>query len=140
MYSLEPYVLQKHTTLKSGGRSHYDLRIKIPNGNSLASWAMPKKSIPKNSGEKYLMVRTNDHSQIWLHMKKFEIPADSYGAGTIETLEKGKVEILGWGDDSYITLNFTKSKYFSGKYQLIKIKGKQVSDRKNLWIIMKKFN
>src|SRR5690554_6251108 len=111
MYSEEPYVLQKHTTLKSGGRSHYDLRIKIPNGNSLASWAMPKKSIPKNSGEKYLMVRTNDHSQIWLHMKKFEIPADSYGAGTIETLEKGKVEILGWGNDSYITLNFPKSKY-----------------------------
>lgn len=137
MYSLEQYILVEHDAKIAG--KHIDLRISIPNRSMLASFAIPKGNIPQVPGTKVLMIRTHNHGRYHLYIDNMDIPDGEYGAGTIKKLEKGNVEVIGWSD-KYITLQFRNSSYFaSGRYLMVKFKGKQKRDKgqQDLWIMMK---
>lgn len=135
MYSTEQFVLHKHEAKTAG--DHYDFRISIPNRSMLASFAIPKMNIPTKPGDKSLLIRTSDHGRMWLFFKG-EIPEGQYGAGTISIIQSGSVDIEGWST-KHITfvINDEKSKYFNGRYALIKFKGSKSSDKNNLWILVK---
>lgn len=136
-YNMSKYVLHFHHKTKKTN-PHFDLRIQIPNKSLLASFAIPKKYIPENPGEKVLVIRTQDHGNYWLYVDDMDIPDDQSGAGKIDMIDRGVFQINGWGD-SFITFSSIKSgKYFNGDYVIIKIKGKKTTDGKNLWVLMKK--
>ena len=125
------YVLQLHIAKKAG--KHYDLRLRYPYKQSLASWAIPKAKIPENPGEKVLAVRTSDHGMDWL---KFHgtIPAGEGGAGTVEIIQNGKAELLAWSK-KVISLRVSGPE-MQGKYALIFMKrGRKPGETQ--WLLIK---
>jgi len=125
-----PYVIHKHDADRAG--SHYDLRIKIPKKRLLASFALPKLKFPKDSTEKVLAIRTNDHGRYWMYYQG-EIPKGEYGAGKISIVQKGQAEIFGW-NSKHITFSI-EGPIATGRFSLIKFKGKR--DNANTWILIK---
>ena len=119
------YVIQRH----QASHLHYDLRLEEE--GVLKSWAVPKEP-PKEEGIKRLAVQTEDHP---LGYEDFEgvIPEGQYGAGKVETWDKG----------DYIPLEVTASKWvieirgekLRGRYCLIKLKAKNSKD--NNWLFFK---
>jgi DNA ligase D-like protein (predicted 3'-phosphoesterase) len=109
------YVIQKH----DASHLHYDLRLEMD--GVLKSWAIPK-SPPTEKGVKRLAVQTEDHP---VDYADFEgaIPEGQYGAGKVETWDKGSYELEGRKDDKIIVkINGDKLK---GRYCLIKFKGQE---------------
>jgi len=119
------YVIQRH----QASHLHYDLRLEEE--GVLKSWAIPKEP-PQEEGIKRLAVQTEDHP---LGYEEFEgvIPEGQYGAGKVETWDKG----------DYIPLEVTASKWvieikgekLQGRYCLIKLKAKESKD--NNWLFFK---
>jgi DNA ligase D-like protein (predicted 3'-phosphoesterase) len=119
------YVIQRH----QASHLHYDLRLEEE--GVLKSWAIPKEP-PQEEGIKRLAVQTEDHP---LGYEDFEgvIPEGQYGAGKVETWDKG----------DYVPLELTASKWIieirgeklQGKYCLIKLKAKDSKD--NNWLFFK---
>jgi DNA ligase D-like protein (predicted 3'-phosphoesterase) len=119
------YVIQRH----QASHLHYDLRLEEE--GVLKSWAIPKEP-PQEEGIKRLAVQTEDHP---LGYEEFEgvIPEGQYGAGKVETWDKG----------DYIPLEVTASKWIieikgeklQGRYCLIKLKAKDSKD--NNWLFFK---
>ncbi len=119
------YVIQRH----QASHLHYDLRLEEE--GVLKSWAIPKEP-PQEEGIKRLAVQTEDHP---LGYEEFEgvIPEGQYGAGKVETWDKG----------DYIPLEVTASKWvieikgekLQGRYCLIKLKAKDSKD--NNWLFFK---
>jgi len=119
------YVIQRH----QASHLHYDLRLEEE--GVLKSWAIPKEP-PQEEGIKRLAVQTEDHP---LGYEDFEgvIPEGQYGAGKVETWDKG----------DYVPLELTASKWIieirgeklQGKYCLIKLKAKDSED--NNWLFFK---
>ncbi len=119
------YVIQRH----QASHLHYDLRLEEE--GVLKSWAVPKEP-PLEEGIKRLAVQTEDHP---LGYEDFEgvIPEGQYGAGKVETWDKG----------DYIPLEVTASKWIieirgeklQGRYCLIKLKAKDSKD--NNWLFFK---
>jgi len=130
MSSTTPFILQLHDAQRAG--QHYDLRLQIPRGNKLASWALTKAKIPKVSGDKVLAIRTEDHNKSWLKFQG-KIPEGSYGAGDVKIEQKGQAEVLLWKNDRIITFIVSGSP-MNGKYTLIKFKTKQ---NKDSWLLVK---
>jgi hypothetical protein len=81
------YVLQKHLAKKRG--KHYDLRLGDPETGHGHSFALPGK-LPK-PGEYIDIPRTETHSLDYFDYEG-KIP-QGYGAGTVSTEDRGKVEI-----------------------------------------------
>lgn len=127
-----PYVIHEHDAKRAG--HHLDFRIKFPNKNLAASWAIPKGEFPRKPGEKVLAVRTNDHGRYWLYIDNLTIPEGEYGAGTIKILQKGKAEIYGWSD-KHITF-VIKGSVANGRYSIIKFNGRK-EDKGNTWVLIK---
>lgn len=137
MYSTEKFIIHTHLAKKAG--PHIDLRIGIPNRDSLASFALPKSKIPQNPGEKVLAVRGADHGRVWANIDNMEIPDGDYGAGTISTMQKGTCQIEGWSH-SHITFRVNGSSVkggLDGRYALIRFRGSKSGDRNNLWVLLK---
>lgn len=125
-----PFVLHRHEAKKAG--LHYDLRLKYPTKKVLASWAIPKATVPMNIGDKLLAVRTPDHPMEWL---KFggEIPDGSYGAGIVTIVQRGYVELLSWS--TYAITFIAYGNPLNGKYSLIKFKSKERNTE--TWLFIK---
>jgi len=126
------WVLQEHKSDKSG--HHWDLRIKHPNLNpTLASWAIPKHSVPRRIGEKRLLVRTSDHDPIWLSFQG-KIPEGKHGYGTVKILQRGKAEIEEWSN-SIIKFKVI-GKPMRGVFTMTRF-GKEKNVKQQKWLLTK---
>lgn len=85
------FVVQQH----SARRLHWDLRLE--HEGVLVSFALPN-GLPYESGRNLLAVHTEDHPLEYLTFHG-EIPAGSYGAGTMDVWDTGTYETRKFGDD-----------------------------------------
>ncbi len=84
------FVVQQH----AASRLHWDLRL--ARDGTLASWALPR-GVPLDPHDDRTAVRTEDHPLEYLEFHG-EIPAGSYGAGTMEIYDAGTYETHEWTD------------------------------------------
>ncbi|MBA2349465.1 MAG: DNA ligase D [Solirubrobacterales bacterium] len=82
------FVVQEHHAT----RLHWDLRLE--RDGVLVSFAVPN-ALPVEPGRNHLAVRTEDHPLEYLDFHG-EIPAGSYGAGTMTIWDHGTYELLKW--------------------------------------------
>lgn len=89
----ESWVLgvQEHTTVRSGGRAHYDLRLAPPGGPAY-SWAVPKAKFPEIGSPQLLAVRVEDHDPGYMSFSGKL--GEGYGHGTVKLVYLGQVDVL----------------------------------------------
>lgn len=116
------YVIQKH----DASTLHYDLRLEFQ--GVLKSWAVPKTP-PQERGVKRLAIETEDHP---IEYAEFHgtIPEGEYGAGTVETWDRGTYEAEKW-ESKEIIVNLSGEK-LKGRYCLIKFRPEE-----NNWLFFK---
>ncbi len=135
MAKIVKYIIHKHDAYRAG--LHYDLRIEIPDKRLVASWALPKAKVPENIGEKVLAVRTNDHGHYFLYIDHLEIPRGQLGGGYMDSIQKGRMIVEGWGND-YITFQIPSGPIMHGRFALIRFKkDSSKKEDKNMWILTK---
>jgi bifunctional non-homologous end joining protein LigD len=110
----ERFVIQEH----HARRLHWDLRLE--RDGVLASWALPK-GVPGHPEENRLAVRTEDHPLEYLEFHG-EIPAGSYGAGTMTIWDRGTYECEKFRDDEVIVT--LRGERVEGRYALFHTRGK----------------
>ncbi len=84
------FVVQEHHAT----RLHWDLRLE--RDGVLVSFAIPN-ALPVEPGRNHLAVHTEDHPLQYLDFHG-EIPAGSYGAGTMTIWDHGTYDVLKWDD------------------------------------------
>ncbi|MCW2952818.1 MAG: ligase [Conexibacter sp.] len=105
------FVIQQHHAT----RLHWDLRLE--HDGALASWALPR-GIPLDPSDNRIAVHTEDHPLAYLEFHG-EIPAGSYGAGTMEIWDHGTYDCHEWTDRKVeVTLHGER---VSGRYGLFPI-------------------
>jgi bifunctional non-homologous end joining protein LigD len=82
------FVIHEH----SARRLHWDLRLE--RDGVLVSWAIPK-GLPEEPRVNHIAPHTEDHPLAYLDFEG-EIPAGSYGAGTMRVWDRGTYECLKW--------------------------------------------
>jgi bifunctional non-homologous end joining protein LigD len=118
-------------------REHYDFRLELE--GALRSWAVPKGP-SLDPSDKRLAVQVEDHP---LEYAKFHgrIPEGQYGAGRVLIWDRGQ-----WNPDDADPaaalrkgkLTFTlKGKKLRGGWSLVRIRGRDSSDRVN-WLLIKR--
>jgi bifunctional non-homologous end joining protein LigD len=111
---LPRFVVQEH----HASSLHWDLRLERE--GTLASWAVPR-GIPDHPKEDRLAVRTEDHPLEYLEFEG-EIPAGSYGAGTMAVWDSGTYELEKWRDDEVMAV-FHGGR-MEGRHVLFRTRGK----------------
>ena len=111
---LPRFVVQEH----HAPRLHWDLRLERE--RRLASWAVPR-GLPDLPEEDRLAVRTEDHPLEYLEFEG-EIPAGSYGAGTMTVWDSGTYEVEKFRDDEVIAV--FHGERVQGRYVLFHTRGK----------------
>ena len=82
------FVIQEH----SARRLHWDLRLE--HDGVAVSWALPR-GLPREPKQNFIAPHTEDHPLSYLEFAG-EIPAGSYGAGTMTIWDHGTFETLKW--------------------------------------------
>jgi len=132
MNKIVDFVLDLHEST-GAAKTHYDLRIKYPFRDVLASWALPKAKIPIRVGEKMLAIKTPDHAMYWLTFQG-KIPQGQYGAGRITIAQRGVVTINLWSKTMIVFV--AEGTPLNGRYSLIRTKFKRGPKQEN-WILLK---
>jgi len=122
------FVVQRH----DARRLHYDFRLE--RDGALASWAVPK-GIPLEPGLRHLAVHVEDHPLDYAGFEG-EIPAGSYGAGTVEIWDRGTYELVEEKPDGGLTVRL-EGERLQGLWTLVP--AKLDGDEKN-WLIVRKGN
>ena len=124
------YAIQRH----DASHLHFDLRLE--EDDVLKSWAIPK-SPPQEEGIKRLAIQTEDHP---LGYEDFEgtIPEGQYGAGKVETWDRGEYVLLEKTSSKRIIE--IRGKKLLGRYCLIKLKAKEQEDKNWLFFKLKEKN
>jgi len=117
------FVVQEH----HASRLHWDLRLE--HEGVLASWAIPN-GIPRDPAENRLAVATEDHPLEYLDFEG-EIPAGSYGAGTMTIWDRGTFENHKW-EPRKVEVSFDGGR-LRGRYGLFPI-GQDDASRED-WMI-----
>jgi len=120
------FVVQKHEAT----HLHYDFRLE--KDGVLKSWAVPKEP-PIEENIKRLAIQVEDHELEYADFKG-QIPEGEYGAGTVETWDKGYYVPLKFEPKEIIVE--LKGKRLKGTYCLIKLKPNLSQDKS--WLIFKK--
>lgn len=107
------FVVQEH----HARRLHWDLRLE--RDGVLVSWAVPK-GIPPDPSENRLAVHTEDHPLEYLSFSG-EIPAGTYGAGTMKIWDQGTYECHKFRDDE-VMVTFHGER-LEGRYVLFRTRG-----------------
>ncbi len=108
------FVIQEH----HASSLHWDLRLE--HDGVLASWALPK-GVPIHPDENRLAVRTEDHPLEYLDFHG-QIPAGSYGAGTMEIWDSGTYETEKFRDKEVMVV--LHGERVQGRYVLFATEGK----------------
>ncbi|HET6925029.1 MAG TPA: DNA polymerase ligase N-terminal domain-containing protein [Candidatus Saccharimonadales bacterium] len=130
------FVVQRH----DASHLHFDFRLQL--GGVLKSWAVPKEP-PTRPGIKRLAIETTDHPTGYADFQG-TIPKGEYGAGTVETWDKGTLEYIlegietgSWAYDQG-KLEFTlHGNRLHGTYILTRIQGK---GPKSHWLLIKQID
>lgn len=105
------FVVQQHDAT----RLHWDLRLE--RDGALASWALPR-GVPLDPRDDRPAIRTEDHPLEYLDFHG-EIPAGSYGAGTMQIHDQGTYDPHEWTDRKVeVTLHGER---IAGRYGLFPI-------------------
>jgi len=117
------YVVQEHRSR----RTHWDLRLE--RDGALVSWAVPK-GVPTEPGDRRLAVQTEDHP---LEYGGFQgvIPRGQYGAGTVETWDRGFYVTVKWLEDKVEVV--LAGQRLRGRYELV-----QTSRERREWLLFRK--
>jgi len=107
------FVIQEHHAT----RLHWDLRLE--RDGVAVSWALPR-GIPPHPKENRLAVRTEDHPLSYLEFEG-QIPAGSYGAGTMTVWDRGTYTAEKFRDDKVIVS--LQGERVQGTYALFPTKG-----------------
>lgn len=116
------FVVQEH----HASHLHWDFRLEMD--GVLASWAAPK-GVPLESGVKRLAVKVENHDLDYIDFEG-EITEGNYGAGKVHIWDKGTYSLEERKKDRIVFS--LKGKRLSGRYVLIKMKGK-----KKEWLLFK---
>lgn len=107
------FVVQEH----HARRLHWDLRLE--RDGVLVSWAVPK-GIPPDPEQNHLAVHVEDHPLDYIDFTG-EIPAGSYGAGTVKLWDQGVYDTHKFRDDEVmVTLHGER---LHGRYVLFRTRG-----------------
>ena len=120
------FVVQRH----DARRLHYDFRLE--RDGALASWAVPK-GIPLEPGQRHLAVHVEDHPLDYATFEG-EIPAGSYGAGTVEIWDRGTYELVEEKPDGGLTVRLAGERLM-GLWTLVP--ARLDGDEKN-WLLVRK--
>jgi bifunctional non-homologous end joining protein LigD len=120
------FVVQRH----DARRLHYDFRLE--RDGVLASWAVPK-GIPLEPGQRHLAVHVEDHPLDYATFEG-EIPAGSYGAGSVEIWDHGTYELVEEKSDGGLTVRLDGER-LSGLWTLVP--ARLDGDEKN-WLLLRK--
>ena len=109
------FSLQKH----HASSLHWDLRLQ--HDGTMPSWAIPK-GLPVSPQEgNRLGIQVEDHDLSYADFHGY-IPEGQYGAGQVELVDAGPMEILRW-DDKYIKVHL-HGRFYSGVWSLRNTTGK----------------
>ena len=129
------FVVQKHLAHRAG--QHWDFRLE--HNDVLWSWAVPKGP-SLDPGDKRIAIHVEDHP---LDYAAFQgtIPEGSYGAGSVQTWDKGTWEPLLDPDeglrDGEIKFVLTGAR-LNGKFTLVRLKRKpNQRGRQDNWLLIK---
>ena len=129
------FVIQKH----QASHLHYDFRLEME--GVLKSWAVPKGP-SYDPGVKRLAMMTEDHPYAYASFEGV-IPEGNYGAGNVIIWDEGTWEFIEPGDDPVAALKGGKltfrmyGKKMFGEWALVRIGGRQKSDKGNEWLLLK---
>jgi bifunctional non-homologous end joining protein LigD len=120
------FVVQKHAARSL----HYDFRLE--RDGVLASWAVPK-GIPLEPGARALAVHVEDHPLDYATFAG-EIPAGSYGAGTVEIWDHGTYDLLEEKPDGGLTVRLAGER-LQGVWTLVPA---HLDGKERNWLILRK--
>lgn len=129
------FVIQKH----AASHLHYDFRLEME--GVLKSWAVPKGP-SYDPTVKRLAMMTEDHPYAYASFEGV-IPEGNYGAGNVIIWDEGVWEFIEPGDDPVKALKSGKltfrmfGKKMFGEWALVRIGGRQKSDKGNEWLLLK---
>src|SRR3954451_20251347 len=120
------FVVQRH----DARRLHYDFRLE--RHGALASWAVPK-GVPIEPGDRALAVHVEDHPLDYAGFAG-EIPAGSYGAGTVEIWDEGTYELLEEKPNGQLTVRI-EGRRLQGVWTLVRA---QRDGKEQNWLLIRR--